>query len=80
MTDKELDDLFKKSLEAHEMRLPDDMWQRVQPKKEKKHRGAILWWTWLGVAALLFFSNAATLFFTAHLAVSKKSGYCFFAK
>lgn len=60
MTDKELDDLFQKTLSAHQMPVPTDMWQRVNPQKEKKRRGALVWWSVLGVAALLVLVGTAT--------------------
>ena len=41
MTDKEFDDLFKQPFSEHEMPVPHDMWQRIQPE-EKKRRGAFL--------------------------------------
>ncbi len=52
MTDKELDELFRNSFSGHQAPVPEEMWQRVNPQKEKKRR-AIAWWSGLGVAALL---------------------------
>ena len=60
MTDKELDDLFQKSFSAHQMPVPADMWERVNPQKEKRRRGLILWWSGLGVAALFVLVGTAT--------------------
>ena len=53
MTDKELDELFQQSFSDHRMPVPEDMWQRVNSKKEKERGVAFWWWSGLGVAALL---------------------------
>ena len=60
MTDKELDDLFQKSFSGHQMPVPSDMWDRVNPQKEKRRRGIILWWSGLGVAAMFVLVGTAT--------------------
>lgn len=42
MTDKQLDDLFKKSLEKHSSDVPDDMWARINSDNRKRRRTVIL--------------------------------------
>ncbi len=60
MTDKELDDLFQKELTGHGMPVPPDMWERVNPQKEKRRRAIIWWWSGLGAAALFILIGTAT--------------------
>ncbi len=74
MTDKELDDLFKKSFASHEMPVPPDMWSRIQGK-EKKRRGAFIWWWTLGVAAALILVSTAVWFYYPSSAVQTNSAH-----
>lgn len=79
MTDKELDDLFQKAASGHQMPVPPDMWQRVNPQKDKRRRAAFFWWSGLGMAALVMLIGAGIwLYHTpsgkAQVAVAKQTG------
>jgi hypothetical protein len=54
MSENQFDEFFRNKLNAHSSPVPEDMWQRIQQKKDKDRKGFILWiWYFLGSMLLL---------------------------
>ncbi len=73
MTDQELDDLFKQQFASHQLPVPDNMWSRVQPQPDRKRRGAIWWWSAIGMLAVLaLIGTLSTTHFSPKSGIEKK--------
>ena len=62
MTDNQLDDIFKKHLSRHVSSVPEDMWGRINRKKDKDRKGFFFFFSLIGLF-LLGFGVAGILLF-----------------
>lgn len=59
MLEHQSDEIFRNKLQGHSSPVPEYMWQRIQPKKEKDRKMIFFWLgsLILGLAALIYFSR-----------------------
>ena len=60
-----MDEFFRNMLKDHSSPVPEDMWQRIMPEKDKDRKGFILWY-WYFFGGVLFIAIITAGYFIWH--------------
>ncbi|MES1250246.1 MAG: hypothetical protein ABUL46_06145 [Chitinophaga rupis] len=66
MTEHQFDDQFRNRLGDYSSQVPEDMWDRVRPKKDKNRKGFFFWLRYVILPGCLLVGLAAAHFMISH--------------